>query len=114
LVNRIAQRPNISIYLLSGQQIFTTIRLSLLVNIVRTVARKPANHLKFCWLKVICCICQSNELEIKQRTVGGKTGVHGSPRFSLRTPTALSVGHVQTRVAESEVKYPAFPKLPTP
>jgi len=78
LVNRIAQRPNISIYLLSGQQIFTTIRLSLLVNIVRTVARKPANHLKFCWLKVICCICQSNELEIKQRTVGGKTG--GQPK----------------------------------
>jgi len=28
------------------------------------------NRLKFCWLKVICCICQSNELEreIRQKT----------------------------------------------
>jgi len=28
------------------------------------------NPLKFCWLKVICCICQSNELEreIRQKT----------------------------------------------
>jgi len=41
-----------------------------LVNIVRTVARKSSHRLKFCWLKVICCICQSNELEheIKQKT----------------------------------------------
>jgi len=34
-----------------------------LVNIVETVARKSSNPLKFCWMKVICCICQSNELE---------------------------------------------------
>jgi len=27
--------------------------------------------LKFCWLKVICCICQSNELE---REIKHKTG----------------------------------------
>jgi len=48
---------------------------SKLVNIVRTVARKSSNRLKFCWLKVICCICQSNEFEheIKQKT-GGKAG----------------------------------------
>jgi len=43
-----------------------------LVDIVRTVARKSSKRLKFCWLKVICCICQSNELEreIKQKTGG--------------------------------------------
>ena len=43
-----------------------------LVNIVRTVARKSSNRLKFCWMKVICCICQSNKLEreIKQKTEG--------------------------------------------
>jgi len=31
-----------------------------------------SNRLKFCWLKVICCICQSNELqrEIKQKLWG--------------------------------------------
>jgi len=46
-----------------------------LVNIVRTVARKSSNRLKFCRLKVICCICQSNEFEreIKQNT-GGEAG----------------------------------------
>jgi len=46
------------------------------VNIVRTVATKSSNRLKFCWLKVICCICQSNELEheIKQKKLGGKQG----------------------------------------
>jgi len=42
------------------------------VNIVRNVARKFSNRLKFCWLKVICCICQSNELE---REIKNKTGV---------------------------------------
>jgi len=41
------------------------------VNIVRTVARKSSNRLKFCWLKVICCICQPNELE---REIQHKTG----------------------------------------
>jgi len=34
-----------------------------LENIVRTVARKSSSRLKFCWLKVIYCICQWNELE---------------------------------------------------
>jgi len=43
---------------------------------VRTVARKSANRLIFCWLKVVCCICQSNELEreIKQKTGGASRG----------------------------------------
>jgi len=43
-----------------------------LVNIARRVARKSSDRLKFCWLKVICCTCQSNELEreIKQKTRG--------------------------------------------
>jgi len=47
-----------------------------LVNIVSTVARKSSNRLKLCWQKVICCICQSNELEreIKQKTGGDKQG----------------------------------------
>ena len=45
------------------------------MNIVRTVARKSSNRLKFWWLKVICSICQSNELEheIKHKT-GGEAG----------------------------------------
>jgi len=34
-----------------------------IVNIARTVTRKSSNRLKFCWLQVICCIRQSNELE---------------------------------------------------
>jgi len=33
------------------------------VNIIRTVARRSSNRLKLCWLKIICCICISNELE---------------------------------------------------
>jgi len=43
------------------------------VNIVGNVARNSSNRLKFFWLNVICCICQSNELEceIKQKTGGG-------------------------------------------
>jgi len=47
-----------------------------LMNIVITVAWKSSNRLKFCWLNVICCICQSNELErdIKQKTGGGQVG----------------------------------------
>jgi len=51
-----------------------------LVNIVRTVARKSSNRLKFCWLKAICCTCQSNELEreIKHKT-GGQEG--GQPKI---------------------------------
>jgi len=42
----------------------------MLVNIGRNVARKSSTRLKFCWLKVICRICQSNELErdIKHKT----------------------------------------------
>jgi len=43
----------------------------MLVIIVRTVVRKSSNRLKFCWLKAICCICQSNELE---REIQHKTG----------------------------------------
>jgi len=44
------------------------------MNIVSTVARMSSNRLKFCWLKVICCMCKSNEFEreIKQKTVGAK------------------------------------------
>jgi len=58
-----------------------------LMNIVRTVARKSSNRLKFCWLQVICCICQSNKLEheLKHKT-GGPSRVqpkiwrgHGPP-----------------------------------
>ena len=64
------------------------------MNIVRTVARKSSNRLKFCWLKVICCICQSNELEreIKQKT-GGKRGASQKSggtvahRIPLQEPT---------------------------
>jgi len=43
-----------------------------LAKIVRTVARESSNRLKFCWLNLICCICQSNELEreIKHKTRG--------------------------------------------
>jgi len=46
------------------------------VNIVRTVLRKSSNRLKFCWLKVISCICQSNELEreIQHKTGGASRG----------------------------------------
>ena len=46
------------------------------MSIVRIVARKSSNRLKFWWLKVICCICQSNELEreIKHKTGGPNTG----------------------------------------
>jgi len=49
------------------------------MNIVRTVARNSSNRLKFCWLKVICCICQSNELEceIKQKTGGPAKNLGG-------------------------------------
>jgi len=66
------------------------------VNIVRTVTRKSSYRLKFCWLKVICCISQSNELEhgIKQKTGKAKEGAsqksvrgHGPPRPPLRTST---------------------------
>ena len=48
----------------------------MLMNIVRTVARKSSNRLKLCWLNVICCICQSNDLEreIQQKNWGGKQG----------------------------------------
>ena len=48
----------------------------MLVNIVRTVVRKSLNCLKFFWLQVICCICQSNKLEheIKHKTGGANQG----------------------------------------
>ena len=56
----------------------------MLVNIVRTAVRKSSHRLKFCWLKVICCICQSNELEleIKQKMGGqveGQTKIWKGP-----------------------------------
>jgi len=65
------------------------------VNTVRTVARKSSNRLKFRWLKVICCVCQSNEFEreIKQnlggpaKNLGGMT--HPSP--PLEPPLSLQV-----------------------
>jgi len=52
---------------------------------VRTVARKSSNRLKFCWLKVICCICQSNELE---REIQHKTG--GSSRGPAKNLGAMA------------------------
>ena len=66
------------------------------MNIVRTVARNSSNRFKFCWLKVIYCICPSNELEreIKHKTGGAKQGASqksggSSPtQASLRTATA--------------------------
>jgi len=67
-----------------------------LVNIVRTVARKSSNPLKFCWLKFICYICQSNELERenKHKTAGGgaskgpakNLGAMAHPRSPLEPP----------------------------
>ena len=59
-----------------------------LVNSVRTVAKKSSHRLKFCWLKVVCYICQSNELEreIQYKTGGPSMGEpkiwwrHGPPR----------------------------------
>jgi len=44
-----------------------------IVNLVVWIGFK---WLRFCWLKVICCICQSNELEreIKQKTGGESRG----------------------------------------
>jgi len=50
-----------------------------LANIVRTVVRKSSNLLKLCWLKVICFICQSNELE-RDRGPAKNQGGHGPPR----------------------------------
>ena len=46
------------------------------MNIIRTVARNSSNRLKSCWLRVICCICQSNEFEreIKHKTGGASRG----------------------------------------
>ena len=59
-----------------------------LVNIVRTVARKSSNRLKFCWLKVICYICQSNVDLSTKLGVRQKSGGHGPPSPPLRTATA--------------------------
>jgi len=58
------------------------------VNIVRTVARNSSNRLKFCWLKSICCICQSNELEreIRQKTEGPSRGSANRPGPPLEPP----------------------------
>jgi len=49
------------------------------------------NRLKFCWLKVICCICQSNNLEreIKQKTGGESRGLAKNLRGSWPTHPLL-------------------------
>jgi len=70
------------------------------VNIVRTVARKSSNRLKFCWLKVICCICQPNELE---REIQHKTGgpSRGQPKiwgaWPTQTPLEPPLGNTTTK-----------------
>ena len=54
-------------------------------NIVLWISSEPSleclrNRLKVCWLKVICCICQSNELNVKlSKKVGGQAG--GQPKI---------------------------------
>jgi len=68
------------------------------VHITRTVAGKSSNRLKFYWVNVIYCICQSNELEreIKHNTRGakqeasqksGRAMAHPAP--PLKTASAL-------------------------
>jgi len=79
------------------------------VNIVRAIARKSSNRLNFFWLKVICWICKSNELEreIKQNTGGSSRGLatnlggHGPPSPPLRTATECCV--VNKLVKRSDV-----------
>ena len=47
-----------------------------------------SNRLKFCWLKVTCCICQSNELEHEsQQKNGGPSRGSAKARLPLRTAT---------------------------
>jgi len=59
-------------------------------------ARGLLNYrLKYCWPKVIYCICQPNELEreIKKKS-GGESknlGGHGPPRPSLELPLTLTL-----------------------
>jgi len=68
-----------------------------LVNIVRNVASNSSNRLQFFCLIVICCICQSNELNVKLnkkmgRQVGGPAKSLGGPwptEAPLRTATVV-------------------------
>jgi len=57
------------------------------VNIVRTVAGKSSNRLKFCWLKVICCIRQSNKLERETRHKIGGTKQGTAKNLGVPWPT---------------------------
>jgi len=71
------------------------------VIIVRTVARKSSNRLKYCWLKVICCICQSNELEreIQHKTGGPSSGPAknlGVP-WPTQVPFRTAIGNTRTK-----------------
>jgi len=76
-----------------------------LVNIVRTVTRKSSNRLKFCWLKVICSICQSNELEreIKQKTGGPSREPAKNLGAPWPTQAPLSSCHWLLRVPSEKV-----------
>jgi len=59
-------------------------------------------RLKFCWLKLICCLCQSNELEreIKHTTGGDKLGpaqnlgAVAQTSLSLQSPLASVAPHI--------------------
>jgi len=59
----------------------------------------PNCRLKYCWLKVIWFICQSNELE---REIKGKTGERneGQPKIGERMahPGPLTTATAYTRV----------------
>jgi len=89
------------------------IKPSRLVNIVRTVARKSSTRLKFCWLNLICCICQSNELQrgIKHKTrgqVGGQPKIwegYGLPRPPLKPPLLWWASPLQTKPQALKLKY---------
>jgi len=65
------------------------------VNIVRTVARKSSNRVKFCWLKLGSAVyVNQTNLNVKlskkmgvQTGAGQKSGGNGPPRPPLRTAT---------------------------
>jgi len=50
-------------------------------------------RLRFCWLKVICCLCQSNENEheIEHRTGGPKLGTSQKPGVTRLTQASLKI-----------------------
>ena len=64
------------------------------MNIVRNVATKSSNRLTFFWLKVICCICQANELErdIKHKAGGDKQGASQKSGGPWPTPPLQILG----------------------